>query len=204
MKDAEVIGIVGDVRQRPDSAERSDVYVPYLESPGFSMMIFVRTIRDPSAMGNEIRRAIHDVAPRYPIYDMQTMTDRAAGATAQARFSATLLTLFAITATGGAPGLSGALSIGDMATFDNATIPTTVSLVNASPHLTAITLAGRDSKILVAGYRMGAADLRYSTSEIMTHAEIGSRDVALLYGRAGEAGETESEEGAAGAAESST
>jgi beta-galactosidase GanA len=55
---------------------------------------------------------------------------------------------------------------------------------------TAITLAGRDSKILVADYRMGDADLRYSTSEIMTHAQIGGRDVALLYGRAGEAGET--------------
>jgi beta-galactosidase GanA len=55
---------------------------------------------------------------------------------------------------------------------------------------TAITLAGRDSKIVVAGYRMGATDLRYSTSEIMTHAEIGGRDVALLYGRAAEAGET--------------
>src|SRR5438874_2217517 len=33
-----------------------------------------------------------------------------------------------------------------------------------------VTLAGRDSKILVANYRMGDADLRYSTSEIMTHA----------------------------------
>ncbi|TCO48787.1 beta-galactosidase [Actinocrispum wychmicini] len=55
---------------------------------------------------------------------------------------------------------------------------------------TAITLAGRDSKILVAGYQMGDQRLRYSTSEIMTHAQIGAQDVALLYGRAGQAGET--------------
>jgi beta-galactosidase GanA len=55
---------------------------------------------------------------------------------------------------------------------------------------TAITLAGRDSKTLVAGYRMDSQQLQYSTSEIMTHARIGSRDVALLYGRAGQDGET--------------
>jgi beta-galactosidase GanA len=55
---------------------------------------------------------------------------------------------------------------------------------------TAITLAGRDSKTLVAGYRMDSQRLQYSTSEIMTHARIGDRDVALLYGRAGQDGET--------------
>ncbi|MCO5998916.1 glycoside hydrolase family 35 protein [Actinoallomurus rhizosphaericola] len=55
---------------------------------------------------------------------------------------------------------------------------------------TSIKLAGRDSKLLVAGYRLGSQDLRYSTSEIMTHGRIGDRDVALLYGRRGEDGET--------------
>jgi beta-galactosidase GanA len=55
---------------------------------------------------------------------------------------------------------------------------------------TAIRLTGRDSKTLVAGYRMGSQRLQYSTSEILTHARIGNRDVAVLYGRPGEAGET--------------
>ncbi|GAA3012975.1 beta-galactosidase [Kitasatospora albolonga] len=55
---------------------------------------------------------------------------------------------------------------------------------------TAITLAGRDSRTLVADYRLGEAQLQYSTSEIMTHAAIGGRDVAVLYGRPGQAGET--------------
>ncbi len=55
---------------------------------------------------------------------------------------------------------------------------------------TAITIAGRDSKLLLAGYRMGGQHLRYSTSELMTHARVGGRDVALFYGRAGEGGET--------------
>jgi beta-galactosidase GanA len=55
---------------------------------------------------------------------------------------------------------------------------------------TAITLAGRDSKIIVANYRLGAQQLQYSTSEILTHETIGGRDVAVLYGRDGQAGET--------------
>jgi beta-galactosidase GanA len=55
---------------------------------------------------------------------------------------------------------------------------------------TAITLAGRDAKTLLAGYQLGSQRLQYSTSELMTHAHIGSRDVALLYGRAGQDGET--------------
>ncbi|MFD3729055.1 beta-galactosidase [Streptomyces sp. NPDC058671] len=55
---------------------------------------------------------------------------------------------------------------------------------------TAITLAGRDSRTLVADYRLGGAQLQYSTSEIMTHAEIGGRDIAVLHGHNGQAGET--------------
>ncbi|KDN22333.1 beta-galactosidase [Amycolatopsis rifamycinica] len=55
---------------------------------------------------------------------------------------------------------------------------------------TGITLNGRQSKILVAGYDLGATRMQYSTSELMTTAAIGSRDVAVLYGDKGGPGET--------------
>src|SRR6266566_1809186 len=55
---------------------------------------------------------------------------------------------------------------------------------------TAITLNGRDSHIIVANYRLGDSQLQYSTSEIMTNAAIGNRDVAVLYGNQGSDGET--------------
>ena len=55
---------------------------------------------------------------------------------------------------------------------------------------TAITLNGRDSNIIVANYQLGGSQLQYSTSEIMTNATIGGRDVAVLYGDAGTDGET--------------
>ncbi|MFG2793812.1 beta-galactosidase [Streptomyces sp. NPDC048419] len=55
---------------------------------------------------------------------------------------------------------------------------------------TAITLDGRDSHVIVANYRLGEAQLQYSTSEIMTSATIRNRDVAVLYGDPGSDGET--------------
>jgi beta-galactosidase GanA len=55
---------------------------------------------------------------------------------------------------------------------------------------TAITLNGRQGKIILADYALGAAKLVYSTSELMTHATIGGREVALVYGDAGQPGET--------------
>jgi beta-galactosidase len=55
---------------------------------------------------------------------------------------------------------------------------------------TALRVNGRDFKILTAGYDLERQRLVYSTSEIMTHADLGDHDVALLHGRSGEPGET--------------
>ncbi len=55
---------------------------------------------------------------------------------------------------------------------------------------TDITLAGRESKTLVAGYQLGASRLQYSTSELMTSLTTGGRDLAVLYGGQGQSGET--------------
>src|SRR5579872_2321745 len=54
----------------------------------------------------------------------------------------------------------------------------------------AIRLNGRDSKILIAGYNLGDQRLVYSTSELLTQTTIDNRDMVVLYGRAGEGGET--------------
>ncbi|MBV9944677.1 MAG: beta-galactosidase [Solirubrobacterales bacterium] len=55
---------------------------------------------------------------------------------------------------------------------------------------TSITLAGREAKLLIAGYPMDGQRLQYSTSELMTHGRIGDRDIALFYAPAGQDGET--------------
>jgi predicted permease len=109
--DAEVIGIVAGVRQLPDSSPGLTTYALEAQSPPSRVIVFVRTSRDAASAGNEVRRAVHDVAPQLPVYDMQTMTQRAATATAEERFRTTLLTAFAIAALAlAAIGVYGVLS----------------------------------------------------------------------------------------------
>jgi len=109
---AEVVGIVGDVRQFTDSLPKPDVYISYYQSPRPGMMIFVRTNGNPAAVGNAVRRTIHDVAPQLPVYDMQPLATRVAAATAPARFSAVLLGRFAAVALSlAALGIYGVMSL---------------------------------------------------------------------------------------------
>lgn len=60
----------------------------------------------------------------------------------------------------------------------------------AIPQAGKLTLTGQDAKMLFASYAMERQHLVYSTSEIQTHMQQGGRDLALLYGRDGDDGET--------------
>src|SRR5262249_36018672 len=91
---AEVGGVVGSVRQMVDSAPKPDAYLPYYQSPVGRMVIFVRTQGDPAAASAVVRRAIREIAPQYPVFDIKTMSARVSTATASTRFSAMLLGLF--------------------------------------------------------------------------------------------------------------
>ncbi|MBB3222739.1 beta-galactosidase [Pseudoduganella umbonata] len=51
-------------------------------------------------------------------------------------------------------------------------------------------LNGQDAKMLLASYPMERQHLVYSSSELQTHFNNGERDIAVLHGRGGEAGET--------------
>jgi predicted permease len=112
LDDAEIVGVVGSVRQQPDSEPKIVAYTSYLQTPRLAMMIFIRTQRDPASIGPGVRRAIHASAPQYPMFDARTMNERVERATAQIRFSSTLLGLFAITAlTLAAIGIYGVLAL---------------------------------------------------------------------------------------------
>jgi putative ABC transport system permease protein len=93
---AEVIGVVGDVRYLPaDELARPDVYVPYLQSPRSGMLLYIRTTGDPTTLIGAVRREVHALNRDLPLFDIQTMDARIAGATSKPRFTAILLAVFA-------------------------------------------------------------------------------------------------------------
>jgi putative ABC transport system permease protein len=94
-----VIGVVGDVRYGTvDSLPGSDAYLSYSQAPRPGVMAYLRTSHDPASLAVPARRAIHEVASDVPVYDARTLASRVADATAQARFIALLLALFAAAA----------------------------------------------------------------------------------------------------------
>ncbi|HEY2849962.1 MAG TPA: ABC transporter permease [Gemmatimonadaceae bacterium] len=110
---ATVVGVIGDVRYHTiDSLPIADTYIPYAQSPAPRMMMFVRTSRgDPLTLVPAVRRIVSGLVPGLPVFDVQSMTTRAAVATAQARFSASLLALFAAAALAlAAIGIYGVMS----------------------------------------------------------------------------------------------
>ena len=109
---AEVVGVAADVRQFADSMPRPEVYVPFAQSPRSGMMILLRTAGDPAAVAPAARRAIQEIAPRDPVFDIQPLSLRTAAATAPARFGAALLAAFAVVALVlSAIGIYGVLSL---------------------------------------------------------------------------------------------
>jgi putative ABC transport system permease protein len=93
---AEVVGIVGDVRYGyMNELPKPDVYICYLQSPRRGMMLNVRTNGNSATLTEAIRDQVHALDKDLPLYDIKTMYERIRQGTAKARFSATLLTVFA-------------------------------------------------------------------------------------------------------------
>ena len=60
----------------------------------------------------------------------------------------------------------------------------------AIPQAGRLTLTGQDAKMLLVSYALERQHLVYSTSELQAQLQQGARDLALLYGRDGDDGET--------------
>jgi ABC-type antimicrobial peptide transport system permease subunit len=78
-----------------DESPKPDVYISYLQSPRRGMMLNVRTSGNSAILAEAIRDQVHDLDKDLPLYDIKTMYERIREGTAKARFSTTLLTVFA-------------------------------------------------------------------------------------------------------------
>jgi putative ABC transport system permease protein len=93
----EVVGVVGDVRDRHlDKEADSEYYVPYRQVPVDEMSFVVRAQSgDTSALAQPLRSVVQGLDKDLPLYQVRTMESRVADSVARQRFSMTLLVAFA-------------------------------------------------------------------------------------------------------------
>ncbi|MBD0372278.1 MAG: ABC transporter permease [Pyrinomonadaceae bacterium] len=72
----EIVGVVGDEKvTRMDTATTPVVYGPYLQDPGRTLNLVVRTSSDPSVVTNSVRSQIQSLDPDLPVFDVRTMQE---------------------------------------------------------------------------------------------------------------------------------
>ena len=107
----EVVGVVADVKYWPiNDAVGPDFYTSYLQFTYPSSLYVVRAA-NAAAILPALRRAVAEVDPVSPIYDVQLVTERVAEAVARPRFTATVTAVFAVsTALLAAMGIFGVMA----------------------------------------------------------------------------------------------
>jgi putative ABC transport system permease protein len=98
--DAEIVGVVADVKQRGLDEERPEaVYAPHAGVPWASNFTFaIRTATEPAALAPAVRELIRRRDPGVPLVRMQTMDDLLDQSTAPTRSSLILVGVFAAVA----------------------------------------------------------------------------------------------------------
>lgn len=100
-KEAEVVGIVGDVRQRdPARAPEPALYIPLQQDaePWNFISFALRAHGDPAALGAAAREAVLAVDPDQPVARVRTMDEIADTLVAGRRFNTILLAVFSAAA----------------------------------------------------------------------------------------------------------
>ena len=89
-----IVGVVGTVKQYGLDIDGRIVF--YRPSPGLLQYQVARTSSDAAAAAGAIARAIQEVDPTIPVYDVRTMQDRMHASLARQRFSTLMLGAFAV------------------------------------------------------------------------------------------------------------
>jgi ABC-type antimicrobial peptide transport system permease subunit len=95
----EIIGVVGHIRH--DSIEvdtRSQSYWPAAQWPQDRVALVVKTERNASSISSSVVRAIHDIDPEQPVYDVRTMDEWVDRSLSQRWMNMTLVGTFATVA----------------------------------------------------------------------------------------------------------
>ena len=92
----EIIGVVGDVRNRSlDTAPKQAYYVPQTQVPFDQMVMVVKTADDPHNLISAATKQVSAMDQDIPVFGVKTMEEYLSTSVAAPRFSTTLLTIFA-------------------------------------------------------------------------------------------------------------
>ncbi|MPZ20559.1 MAG: FtsX-like permease family protein [Luteitalea sp.] len=103
-----VVGVAGDVRSFGLAVSpMPEFYLPIAQAPSNppgaawdwvqrTMYIVARTPTDPAALASSVARAIRQVDPKLPLFNVRTMEERMASSVAASRFNTVLLTTLGI------------------------------------------------------------------------------------------------------------
>ncbi len=94
----EIIGIVGDTALTPNGNTEPIVYIPhnqFADDRNWAMIQAVRTGAAPETLAGQIRAELRDVDPDLVLYKVRTMDGVVAAGVSPARFSMTLMGVFA-------------------------------------------------------------------------------------------------------------
>lgn len=91
----EVVGVVGDVRERPGQDVVPTVYVPLRQSPQGWASLVVRTTGNVMALVPAIQRELHDMDPELPLVGPRTLEDIFNGMLGGQRLPMIFITAFA-------------------------------------------------------------------------------------------------------------
>jgi predicted permease len=91
-----IVGVVGDVKDRPNSAAAEPAYwFPLEQGPPQDASIVIRSSANPQALAEEVRKAVREIDPELAVSDMRTMDQIADAGIATPRFGFFLVGLFA-------------------------------------------------------------------------------------------------------------
>jgi len=92
----EIVGVVADVKNnRLEDPASAGVYIPYTQSIDLPRMLSVRGMIDKASLTASVKREISALDRNVPLTAIKTMDEKFYEATAQARYNALLLGLFA-------------------------------------------------------------------------------------------------------------
>jgi putative ABC transport system permease protein len=93
----QIVGVAADERHESMQAEfRPGMYLPYAQAPSsLPLIVLLRSAIDPASLAAAVRAQVRELDPQLPVYDVKTMAQVLANASARPRFMTFLLALFA-------------------------------------------------------------------------------------------------------------